>query len=485
MKKFIIFFACIITILSLSLNAAKGPIVFENVSDFNKQRLFKAEEYNLKDVLERIREEKIALIQLEFVDIFGNPKSYTITAQQAPNILKKGIAFDGSSIHGFSSVFQSDLLLKPDFATFIVLPWTKEPHKTASIISSITNFDGTPHQCCTRTILKKAQDAAKLQGYEFNVSPELECFIIKKNKKNSKPKAIDSIGYCVCAEHDNLAEFKREALVTLKDMGIKPEKAHPEVAESQHEFTFHYSNALESADNLIRTKNALTLLAKNHGFDISYMPKPFFGKNGSGMHIHYSLFDTKQEKNIFYSNDDEFFLSSDAYSFIAGNLRNIKELTALFNPSINSYKRLVKGYEAPVFICWGPRNRSCAIRIPEISPGEESAARAEIRTPDPLCNPYLAFAVLLYSGLEGLTSPTKLQPEMRSNVFTMDDYEVGILGIDTLPESLEDALKYFRESTFARNVLGDNFVNTYVDLKSREVQDFNIAVTDWELERYL
>lgn len=466
-----------------SLLAVQGPVIFEHSRDFTKQRLFKAEEYNLNDVLERIKEEDIALIQVDFVDIFGTPKSYTITAQQAPTILKKGIAFDGSSIPGFSSIFQSDLLLKPDPGTFMVLPWTEKEHKTASIIGSITNFDGSPHPCCTRTILKNAQSAAHAQGYECNVSPELEFFVIKK--KNSKPKMLDSNGYCTNAEQDPLAEFKREVLVVLGQLGIKPEKVHHEVAESQHEITFHYSNALDAADNLIRTKNALTFLAQKYGFDVSYMPKPFFGKNGSGMHIHFSMFDTQHNKNIFYSNDNEHFLSVDAYAFISGVLMYLKELTALFNPSINSYKRLVKGYEAPVFICWGPRNRSCAIRIPEISPADENAARAEIRTPDPLCNPYMAFAALIMSGLEGLNNTFKLQPEMRGNMFTMNDMEVTMLGIDTLPSSLENALALFKSSMFARQVFGEHFVKTYVDLKSGEVEAFNIAVTDWELERYL
>ena len=430
-------------------------------------------------ILSKIEKNKINFIQLEFTDIFGNPKSFTITSQAAKKILNDGAYFDGSSVLGYVAVSRSDLLLVPDLSTFNILPWTYKDKKTARLICDVHQSNGIPFDNCPRIILKKIEHQAKEMGYFLNVAPELEFFLIKETDNS-----LDKLKYCDLGTLDQTSCMKMEILNTLYKMGIKPEKTHHEVASSQHEITMHYGPMLQIADNLITMKTVIEFIATKYGYKALFMPKPFFGTNGSGMHIHYSLFDINKNKNLFYDPADPCFLSSIAKNFIAGNLKYIQEITAIFNPTINSYKRLVAGYEAPVYIAWGRKNRSTLIRIPDMKPTDANAARAEIRSPDPMANPYLAFAALLKSGLEGIKEKQQLSKEINYNLFKLTVDEIKKLKIKALPGSLKSAIKKLGKSNFAKELLGEKLHKCFVETKRKEAQDFAMAVTDWEIQKY-
>ena len=449
--------------------------------------------YTQADLVEKIKEEKVDFIQLLFTDLFGQPKSCTFTQHVAESILKNGASFDGSSIPGYASITKNDLLLVPDANTFKILPWTKEKNKTAVMICDVCYADGTAHPGCTRSLLKKEEEKAKNIGYTFYTSPELEFFIFKKKKQPAKKhltkpdyiKLPDEKGYCECTEDDPTYLVKQEILNILTEMGLEPEKFHHEVAPSQHEITTKYSPSLKTADNLTIVKKVIKQVANDHGLNVTFMAKPLFGQNGSGMHINYSLFDTQNNKNAFFDPEKTYLLSDLAKHFIAGNLKYVREFNALLNPTINSYKRLVKGYEAPVYICWGPKNRSVLIRIPENNQKDANATRAEIRSPDPMCNPYLAFAVILKSGLEGIINKEEPEAATTENIFALSDEELESKGIASLPASLEQAIEELRKSSFVKELLGSQLFSEFIRLKGKEIKEFNTTVTNWELERYL
>lgn len=429
-------------------------------------------------IVKRVKLENVQFIQLEFTDAFGEPKSFTITADLIESACTKGMYFDGSSIAGYTTVEASDLLLKPDPTTFKILPWTRKNHTTARLICDIYLDDGTPYQSYPRTILKRILEEARMLGYEFNVSPELEFYLIKANKQR------DQLGYFDPLSLDETLPIKLEILSILHEMNLNPEKTHHEVANNQHEITTKYGPALQIADNLITIKNVIATVANRHGYRAVFMPKPFFGESGNGMHIHFSLFDSNTNVNIFYDQNDLHSLSKIAQQFIAGVLRYTFSLSALFNPIINSYKRLVVGFEAPIYICWGSKNRSALIRIPQINAEDACSARAEIRSPDATCNPYLAFAALLKAGLEGIKKQLSLPPEVQHNLFECTSDEIATRGIQSLPSSLKEAIDEFSASVLAKELLGEKLHASYCKSKREEVADFQAAVTDWELERY-
>ena len=447
----------------------------------------------IRSVIEKIKKNNIHFLQLLFTDIFGNPKLCTISSQITKSTLRDGASFDGSSIPGYSSITKSDLLLKPDLNTFKILPWTNDDNKTAVVICDVCFSDGTPHPNCTRNLLKQAAKEATELGYSFNTSPELEFYIYKKRKQPlkkhlTKPeyiKLLDEKGYCEEAEEDPTYQMKQEIIKTLEELNIKPEKFHHEVASSQHEITIKYGKALETADRIIITKKAIKQIANKHGLNVTFMPKPLFGENGSGMHINYSLFDIKTNKNAFFDSEKEFFFSDLARHFIAGNLKHVKDFTAILNPSINSYKRLVKGYEAPIFVCWGQKNRSVLIRVPENNQNNSNTTRAEMRSPDPMCNPYLSFAVILKSGLAGVINQEEVASHVFDNLFALSDDKIKAKDIAALPHSLGKALKLMKQSEFMKNVLGEELLNEYVIQKEKEVFSYNTSVTNWELQHYL
>lgn len=438
----------------------------------------------ISHVIQRIKDEHIRYIQFDFIDITGKQKSQTFSTVHAlEKTLINGTRFDGSSIN-YASITNSDLLLKPDLSTFVVLPWTNEGTKTASIICNVYLSETEPHPACTRQLLQKAEADARQLGYVVHVSPELEFSLFTKTP-NQDHFTTDNLGYCAATEEDSLQHIKQEIFEALIQLGIIPEKFHHEVAPSQHEITIQHGNACAIADQVMRVKMALTAIAHQHNLIVTFMPKPMQHENGNGMHINYSLFDLYNKRNIFYDQQSPYHLSSTARQFIAGNLNYIKACTAIFNSTINSYKRLVKGYEAPIYVCWGSKNRSALIRIPIIDETEEQAARAELRSPDSMCNIYLAFATLIQTGLAGITNNLKLDQETFLDLFHTDDQTIRQTKINTLPLSLEEALTEFIQSAFLRSLLGTELHDAFITLKAKELEQFNHAITDWELRRYL
>jgi len=441
----------------------------------------------VETIYHSINKHNIHFIDLDFTDLFGNLKTYTITTAMLKSALKDGICFDGSSVNGFSKLASSDLRLLPIPETFTVLPWTQGDRKTASLMCDMYDAKNTLYPLYPRTMLKKVCDEAHAMGYAFHISPEIEFFILKKNplQKGVKKALTDCDGYCNPASNEEINLLKLDILNALTQMGFNPEKTHHEVASSQHEITMKYESALKVADRLLLVKKAMKYLAHLHGYYSTFMPKPLQGENGSGMHINYSLYDTVNNKNAFFNADGLCKLSREAQHFIAGNMKHIKAMTAVFNPTINSYKRLIPGYEAPVYISWGTRNRSGMIRIPNIAKGNEHAMRAELRCSDAMTNPYLAFGLLLASGLDGIKNTLQLQQPTSINLFEYSLSDVKEMGIKILPSSLEEALNYMANSTFINETLGDLLCKRYIEIKRQEVIDFKQSVSHWELEKYL
>jgi len=444
---------------------------------------------NNMGVLEKAKAEDVKFVQLMFSDLLGGLKSVTITVDRLGEVLEKGAWFDGSSIEGFARISESDMYLKPDESTFVIIPWKTGGDTTARIICDVCRPDGSPLETDPRHILKKAVEKAKALGYEYMVGPELEFFLFPKTNGTSaslKPSMHDGAGYFDYAPKDAAELVRRDIVVGLEAMGIIVEASHHEVAPSQHEIDFKYGPAVSTADNALTFKYVVKSVAPNYNLFASFMPKPIFGENGSGMHVHQSLFDIKTGKNIFYEEGDKHKLSKVAKHFIAGQLAHVKAMSAILAPTVNSYKRLVPGYEAPVNICWGQNNRSALIRIPRISQGRESSCRAELRCPDPSCNPYLAFAVMLYAGLEGIEKKMEPPQELEEeSVYEMSAEEKKKRKMDSLPGSLSDALNELKGDALLRNALGETFFEKYFHIKEKEWEEYTIQVTEWELENYL
>ncbi|MBD3260329.1 MAG: glutamine synthetase [Candidatus Altiarchaeales archaeon] len=435
-------------------------------------------------VLKKAQDDGVKFVNLQFTDLFGSIKNVTITIEQLEDSLNKGTWFDGSSIEGFARIHESDMYLMPDPDTYALIPWEKGDEKLARFICDVYTPNGEPYSSDPRSILKKVLKQAEEMGLVYDTGPELEFFLFKKDNGRISPVPHDVGGYFDFSARDLATEVRKDIVLALEQMGLTVEASHHEVAPGQHEIDFKYEKALKCADHAITFKHVVKAVSAAHDLYGTFMPKPIYGENGSGMHVHQSMKDP-EGKNMFYSEDDKYGLSEKAYQFIAGQLKHAKEFSAIVAPTVNSYKRLVPGYEAPVYICWAQVNRSALIRIPRISPGRESGTRCELRCPDPSCNPYLAFATMLAAGLDGIKNKLTPTEAVEENVYNFDDAKLKEKYIDTMPNSLGDAIAYLSESSVMREAMGEDAFTKYVSAKKKEWDSYRTAVTDWELNKYL
>ncbi|UCD84785.1 MAG: glutamine synthetase [Deltaproteobacteria bacterium] len=433
-----------------------------------------------EEVLRTVKNKNVKFIKLWFVDILGQLKSFVITGRELSQAFSEGMGFDGSSVEGFARIYESDLVAVPDPATFQILPWIQENGKVARMFCDILNPDRTPYEGDPRYVLKRNLEEIKKLGYKFLVGPELEYFYFKSNQAS---EIIDQGGYFDFLPLDVGHDLRRESISVLEEMGIKVEYAHHEVAPSQHEIDLRYTEALSMADNVMTYKVVVKQVAINRGIYATFMPKPIFGVNGSGMHTHQSLF--KNGKNAFFNANDKHHLSKVAKSYIAGLLKHASEITAVLNQWVNSYKRLVPGYEAPVYIAWARRNRSTLVRIPMYRPGKGEATRAEFRSPDPACNPYLAFSLMLGAGMNGIKERYGLPEPVEEDVYDMSMGERAKKGIESLPGSLIEAIALMEKSKLAKKVLGEHVFNKFIANKKIEWDQYRTHVTDYEIKKYL
>ncbi|MFH1459392.1 MAG: glutamine synthetase family protein [Candidatus Omnitrophota bacterium] len=434
-----------------------------------------------QEVLKMVKDKDIKFIRLWFTDILGQVKSFSITSKELNGALENGMGFDGSSITGYQDIEESDMIAMPDLDTFAILPWRPVEKGVARMICNILNPDRTPYEGDPRYVLKKALERAKKMGFDhFYLGPELEFFYFKTD---SSPETLDKGGYFDLTTLDVASDLRRETVFALEKMGIDVEYSHHEVAPSQHEVDMRYKDALQMADDVITYRIVVKEIASKFGVYATFMPKPIFGENGSGMHTHQSLF--KGSKNTFYDAKSKDFLSDTAYSYIAGLLKYSKEICSVFAQTTNSYKRLVPGYEAPVYIAWSRRNRSALIRVPLYHPGQEKATRCEFRACDPACNPYLTFAVMLQAGLEGIEKKLKVPKPMETNLYHLSDEERKKKGIETLPDSLGHAIAITEESQLVKKVLGEHIFSRFITIKKKEWDNYKIQVPQYELDKYL
>lgn len=434
-----------------------------------------------EDILKVVQEERIQFVRLQFSDINGNIKNVEIPSQELPRAFERGIMFDGSSIEGFVRIEESDMYLRPDPDTFAILPWTNDGIKSARLICDVYKPDGTPFEGDPRYRLKLVVEKARKMGFEPYAGPEMEFFVLPRDPKGFPvAEILDQGSYFDLLPLNQVESLRSEVAVALRTMGIEVEASHHEVAPSQHEVDFRYGEMLKTADNAQTVKLVLKTIAIKYNLHVTFMPKPFFGINGSGMHTHLSLF--KNGENAFYDPNALDGLSRTLYYFVGGLLKHAKEITAVTNPTVNSYKRLVPGYEAPVNIAWSKSNRSALIRVPA---ARGKSTRIEYRAPDPSCNAYLAFAVILAAGLDGIEKKIEPPTPIEENIYAMSEEKKAQSRIESLPGSLRDALEEMKESSLVREVLGEHIFKKFLDLKKREWRDFSIAVTDWEIRRYL
>ena len=437
--------------------------------------------YTKEDILRLAEEEDVEFIRLQFTDLFGNMKNIAVTSSQLEKALDNKCMFDGSSIEGFVGIEESDMLLYPDLSTMTIFPWRPQQGKVARLICDVHRPNGEPFEGDPRYILKRAVKEAEKLGYTFEVGPECEFFLFHTDE-NGLPttQSHEKATYFDLGPIDLGENARRDMVLTLEDMGYEIEASHHEVAPAQHEIDFHYDEGLATADNIMTFKLAVKTIAKRHGLHATFMPKPKYGMNGSGMHINMSLL--KNGKNIFYDAEDKAGLSKEAYYFIGGIMKHMKAMTAITNPLVNSYKRLVPGYEAPVYMAWSATNRSPLIRIPEAG-GE--GTRIELRSPDPSANPYLALAVCLRAGLDGIINKIDPPAGVDRNIFEMTGEERRQLGIDELPGTLDEAVRELEKDSFICQVLGSHVSEHYIAAKKKEWQEYRTQVTAWEVEQYL
>jgi glutamine synthetase len=439
-------------------------------------------EESRRGVLKRIEDEGVAFVLLWFTDIEGHLKSFAITPSEIEGALDDGMGFDGSSITGFNAIEESDMVAIPDPDTFQLMPWKEGETKVARMICDIVTPDGKPYEGDPRYVLRRALERMRALGFDtFNVGPELEYFLFQTN--GGIPEPLDEGGYFAMTTLDAATELRQETIHALEAMGIPIEYAHHEVGPSQHEIDMRFAPALDMADHTITYRLIVKEIAAKNGVYATFMPKPIFGENGSGMHTHQSLF--TNGRNAFFDREDSWHLSEAGKAFIAGQLRHAREIAAVFAQWVNSYKRLVPGYEAPVYVAWSQRNRSALIRIPLYKPGSEQATRAEIRCPDPACNPYLTFATLLHAGLEGIERGYELPPPMETNLYHLTAEQRRERGIISLPETLGEAIDELAGSELARKALGPHIFDRYVELKRSEWDEYRVQLSTWELEKYL
>jgi glutamine synthetase len=434
-----------------------------------------------KDVLRRVEKEKVEFVLLWFTDLEGHLKSFAITPSELEDALDDGMGFDGSSITGFNAIEESDMVAIPDPTTFQLMPWKEGERRVARMICDVVTPDGKPYEGDPRYVLRRALDRMSSMGFDtFNVGPELEYFIFKDD---AGTETLDEGGYFAQTTLDAASDLRQDTVAALESMGIPIEYVHHEVGPSQHEIDMRYAPALDMADHTLTYRLIVKEIAKKAGYHATFMPKPIFGENGSGMHTHQSLF--SGGRNAFFDADDEWHLSDAGKAFIAGQLHHAREIAAVFAQWVNSYKRLVPGYEAPVYVAWSRRNRSALIRIPLYKPGAEQATRAEIRCPDPACNPYLTFAALLHAGLEGIEKGYELPDPMETNLYHLTAEQRRERGIVSLPETLGEAIDELSQSELAKKALGPHIFDRYVELKRKEWDEYRVQLTEWEMEKYL
>jgi len=436
-------------------------------------------------ILEQVKKDNVKFIQLQFIDILGVVKSLTIPADKLPGSLEDGTWFDGSSIEGFTRIHESDMFLKPDVDTYAVIPWlNSEDGNTARFICDVCTPDGAPFEGDPRYILKKALAEAEEMGFDYYTGPELEFFLFKKENGELKPLPHDRAGYFDLTT-DEAIDIRREMHVALTAFGIDVEALHHEVAEGQHEIDFKYGKALKTADNAVTLRFVLKAIAQRHGLHATFMPKPIAGINGSGMHVHQSMFSRETGKNAFFDESAEYMLSDVTMGFIAGILKNIQSISAITSPTVNSYKRLVPGYEAPVYLSWARINRSALIRIPRYSKGKTQATRCEVRCPDPTSNPYLAFAAMLKAGLEGIKNNLTPPKPVEEDLYEFSDEKLAELNIATMPATLGEAIEAMKSNPLVKETLGTHTYEKYIEAKQAEWDGFRLYVSQWELDQYL
>lgn len=430
-----------------------------------------------------IKDQNVQFFRLQFIDINGFMKNIAIPKSQIDKALDGKMMFDGSSIDGFVRINESDMYLQPDFNTFVVLPWrTKDGVSAARIICDVHKSDGTPFEGCPRVNLKRVLDDAKKQGFTMNVGTEAEFFLFKRDANgDATTETHDTAGYFTVDTDDEGIDCRRDIILILEQMGYEIEASHHEVAEGQHEINFKYADALTAADNTATFKWVVKTIAKQYGLHATFMPKPVFGINGSGMHTNQSLFDLKGN-NVFFDKKDKLQLSKTAYQYIAGVTKNARAFSAVTNPLVNSYKRLVPGYEAPVYVAWSASNRSALMRIPA---SRGLGTRVEVRCPDPTCNPYLAFAMMLNSGLDGVKNKLTPPPSTDVNIYDMTPNQMKRAKIANMPASLLEAIAELKKSKIAKEALGEHIFEKYIESKEKEWDSFRVAVTDWEIDNYL
>ena len=437
--------------------------------------------YSKEDIIRMVHEQDVDFIRMQFTDIFGQLKNVAITASQIEKAVDNQIMIDGSSIEGFVRIEESDQYLRPDLDSFAILPWRPQHGRVARLICDVYNPDGTPFIGDPRGALKRVLKKAADMGYSFNVGPELEFFLFETDEQG-KPttRTGDEAGYFDLGPLDHGESTRREICMALEAMGFEIEASHHEVAAGQHEIDFKYADALTTADRIMTFKLAVKSISQKNGLHATFMPKPVFGINGSGMHTNMSLF--KDGRNVFFDESDPRKLSKIAYSFIAGILAHVKGMAAITNPLVNSYKRLVPGYEAPCYLAWSASNRSALIRIPA---ARGQATRVELRCPDPACNPYLTLAVCLAAGLDGIEKGMTPPEETTENIFAMDAETRAAKGIDSLPGSLSESVDAMEKDAVVAEALGRHIFDYYTAGKRREWDDYRTAVSDWEIAKYI
>lgn len=442
---------------------------------------------NGKDLLKRVKEDNVKFLSLQFTDVLGAVKSVDMPIHRLEDVLNDGAWFDGSSVEGFARIQESDMRLKIDPETYAVLPWSSPESRRARVFCDIFTPAGEPFEGDARGALKRILAKIAERGWQFNIGPEPEFFLFKgENGNGVHPVPHDTGGYFDFSSFDEAVVVRTALMNALDAMGLDVEVGHHEVALGQHEIDFRFADALKAADNVLTLKYTVKAIAAQHGLIASFMPKPVFGINGSGMHCHQSLFDVKNGKNLFFDAKDEARLSPLAYSFIAGQLEHARALAGVVAPTVNSYKRLVPGYEAPVYIGWAQQNRSALIRIPRYTEGRDKSVRAELRFPDPSCNPYLAFAAMLAAALDGIEKNMKPPKALNNvNLYHLDREERAKLGVTELPGSLAESLTELSKDNVLKGALGDYLTEAYLRAKWEEWDEFRLRVTDYEIQRYL
>ena len=441
--------------------------------------------FTKEEILQDAKENGVEFVRLQFTDLFGRMKNVAITVSQLEKALNNDCMFDGSSIDGFVIIDESDMYLHPDLNTWSIVPWRKKDEiQTGRLICSVYKSDNkTPFEGDPRNVLIKVMEEAKELGYGFNVGPECEFFLFKLDEAG-KPtlETGDEAGYFDLNPIDHGENCRRDICLALEKMGYTIEASHHEVAAGQHEIDFQFGDGLLTADRVMTFKHVVKTYATKHGLHATFMPKPIYGINGSGMHTNMSLYDLKTGNNIFDDPNGELGLSKEAYSFIAGIMEHVKGIAVFSNPTVNSYKRLVPGYEAPSYLVWSTSNRSCLVRIPA---SRGKGTRVELRCPDPTCNPYLEMALCLAAGLDGIKKGLKPQPAYDENVFALSEEELAKAGIDCLPGSLEEAIKAAENDPFIKRTLGEHVYNNYIEGKKREWDEYKMQISQWEVNRYM